>query len=148
MTETATVPGVERYPLTDASVYVGTITSRAAEPLLVAPHHGSFRLLLIGAAVSLTSNEVVESDLLAFTELRARSSQVTDSRIVADDEGPEARQVRRAALYRLRAEQLRPEERVQRIIKALAALHAPNPLPRVDRAIWKWAAEDPDLEDL
>jgi hypothetical protein len=148
MMDTNTVPGIEANALTRPSVYVSATTAPTIEPFIRVPHHGFGGLLIMTATLSFMSNPSVESDLVAFTELRARSPQVTESRILADGEGPEAQQVRRAALYRLRAMQFPQEEREQRIAKALAALHAPNPLSGVDRATWKWAAEDVDLEDI
>jgi hypothetical protein len=149
MTETNTVAGIEVKVLTSTSVYVPATSAPTVASFVIAPRHGiRGGLLALATAATFMSSPSVESDLGALTQLRLRSPQATESRLLPDEEGAEARELRRAALYRLRAAQFPPEGREQRITNALAALHASNPLSGVDRAIWKWAAEDIDLEEV
>ena len=148
MTETNTVPWIE-VNATGASVYVSAVTAASIRSFVMTPHHGKAgRLLVLTTAFTLISSPAIESDLVALTQLPSQSPQTTESRLLPDEEGPYARLIRRTALHQLRAAQLPREEREQRIAKALAALRASNPLSGVDRATWKWAAEEPDLEDI
>jgi hypothetical protein len=147
MIETSTVPGIEIIELTSTSVTVFAATAPTIRAFLIAPHHGkAVGLLALTTAFTFLSSHAVEND--ALTQLLSRSPQVTESRLLPDEDGPDARQIRRAALYRLRAALFPREDREQRIRRALAALHATNPLAGVDRATWKWAAEEVDLEDI
>ena len=149
MSETNTVPAIEVDELTGTSVFVSAATAPTVRSFVMVPHHGKAdRFLLLATALTLISSPAIESDLITFSQLPSRSAQATESRLLPDEEGRDARQIRRAALYRLSAAQFPREERELRIAKALAALHAPNSLTGVDRATWKWAAEEADLEDI
>jgi hypothetical protein len=148
MTETNTVPGIEVNELTGSSVLVFAATAPTVRSFVMVRHQGRGSSLLPAAALMLTSSAAIESDLTAFSQAPLRSAQTTESRLLPDEEGPDARQIRRLTLYRLRSAQFPQEERNRRIARALATLHSPNPLTGVDRATWKWAAEEADLEDL
>lgn len=149
MTETNTVPGIDANKVTTTSVFVPADTASTIRPYALVPHHGKTGYFLrLTAALTLTSSPAVESDLVAFSLLSLRSTQATESRLLPDEEGPDARRIQMARLYRLRAAQFPREEREQRIARALTTLHAANPLAGVDRATWKWAAEEVDLEDV
>ena len=148
MTDTNTVPGIDLTEFTGTRVYI-SVSIPTIWPFIRVPHHGRAPGLLSPATpFTLLSSSSIESDLVAITQLPSRSGQTTDSRLVPDEQGPEARQIRRAALHRLRRAHFPLEARGRRIATALAALRAPNPFAGVDRATLKWAAEEADLEDI
>ena len=51
-------------------------------------------------------------------------------------------------LAELKAKHFTPEDREERVAKALKALETPASGFMIDRETWKWIAQDADLEDL
>lgn len=147
MTEVNTVPAIEANELTGPSVGVHAAVAPTIREFAIAPYKAG-GLLFLTTALTLTSSAAVVSDVTALSLLFSRSTQTTESRLLGDEEGPGAKRIQRAILYRLRAAQFPRDEREQRIAKALATLRAANPLAGADRATWKWAAEEVDLEDV
>lgn len=47
----------------------------------------------------------------------------------------------------VRASHFKSEGREQRIARSLEALDGPNPI-QLNAAVWRWLAEDPDIEDI
>jgi hypothetical protein len=146
MIETNTIAEIGATSLAGTSVEMSTTTAPTVRSLAV-PHHGMRGGILLLTA-TLLSAPSIKSDVGELTRSRLLSSQVTESRVLADEGGPDARQLRRAALYRMKATQLPPEQRERRIAKALAILNTPNPISGLDRETWKWVAEEASLEDI
>lgn len=100
-------------------------------------------ILLFGAGVS-------------FTSLRERligtSASVRDIATAGEAVFPtishDSREIAKAKLKRLKAQQFSAEGRESRVARALEILSLPGPSFRLDKETWVWAAEDPDIEDI
>jgi hypothetical protein len=100
-------------------------------------------ILFFGAGVSFTSLR----ERLTGTSASVRDIATAGEAVFATL-SHDSREIAKAKLKRLKAQQFSAEGRESRVAKALEILSLPGPSFYADKETWIWAAEDADIEDV